>query len=84
MKRHHTAETTGWTMRLSADPLSESLLECKQVEKICVHNIPEGGAEVEFTSGGTTLGYSADHHTRPRKTGLPAPESSKSAACSET
>jgi hypothetical protein len=28
---------------LSGDSLSENLLESKQVEKICVHNIPEGG-----------------------------------------
>jgi hypothetical protein len=41
VKRHHTA-TAG---RIVRDPLSASLLEHKQVEKICVHNIPEGGVE---------------------------------------
>jgi hypothetical protein len=38
---------------------------------------------VELTSGGKLLGYSADHWTGPRKTGLPALERFRPAAYSE-
>jgi hypothetical protein len=41
VKRHHTA-TAGRIVQVH-DSLSASLLERKLVEKICIHNIPEGG-----------------------------------------
>ncbi len=43
VERHHTAETAGRTVHSSADPLTASLLERKQVKNICIHNIPERG-----------------------------------------
>ncbi len=52
MKRHHTAQQGGqceFTVFSFA-----SLLERKQKEKICVHNIPEGGDR----SGATKAGVS--------------------------
>jgi hypothetical protein len=42
VKRHHTA-TAGRIVQVR-NSLLASLLERKQEEKICVHNISEGGA----------------------------------------
>jgi hypothetical protein len=50
VKRHHTAQQGG-QYKFTVFSFA-SLLECKQKEKICIHNNPEGGDRSGATKAG--------------------------------
>jgi hypothetical protein len=78
VKRHHTAQQGG-QCEVTVSPLQVCWSASRKKRSAFTTSLREehrGG-----TRGGKPLGYPADHRTRTRKTGLPAPERSRLAAC---
>jgi hypothetical protein len=74
MREFHVAETAGQTVR-SAESAGRSKM-------VCLHFFLREEYRSGTTSRGKPLWYSADHRSRPSKTGLPALERSMSDASS--
>ena len=81
MKRHHTA-SQGEQFKSTVSPMQVCWSASRKKRSPFTKFLREKHRS-EATSGGKPLGYPADHRARTRKTGLPALEGSRLAACSK-